>query len=342
MAEIKVNTGQGVTQAIASNLGMSGTDVKKVKLSVWQEVMKLVDQNNTQQVQQNKSPTFTGTNDVNKIGDKSSYKSNFLAHPNQVMQIDDSIMGKIKQLLTGKSAETTPANTVSKSNPANTTTKTSDTSKAATPTLMSSASEANIVADTPLEGSAETGKAADALFNKMGLMENVKISVISDETSALMSKKNRTPEETQKMLGELHDGMKKLGNSMTKYIDSEFGDGSGKISSDAFLKWQEAGRNEALKASGLTVTDTDKEQFAKDDMVMFNRLDLNKDGKIDNEEMSAFYLAMDFDEKGRSDGAIDTITYNAAGHFTSDPNENNLDAKLKYAYGALYDKQTAE
>ena len=50
MAEIKVNTGQGVTQAIASNLGMSGADVKKVKLSVWQEVMKLVDQNNTQQL----------------------------------------------------------------------------------------------------------------------------------------------------------------------------------------------------------------------------------------------------------------------------------------------------
>ena len=32
MAEIKVTTGQGVTQAIASNLGMSGADVKKVKL----------------------------------------------------------------------------------------------------------------------------------------------------------------------------------------------------------------------------------------------------------------------------------------------------------------------
>ena len=62
--------------------------------------------------------------------------------------------------------------------------------------------------------------------------------------------------------------MKKLGNSMTKYIDSEFGDGSGKISSDAFLKWQEAGRNEALKASGLTVTDADKEQFAKDDICL--------------------------------------------------------------------------
>ena len=55
MAEIKVTTGQGVTQAIASNLGMSGADVKKVKLSVWQEVMKLVDQNNTQQAEQNKS-----------------------------------------------------------------------------------------------------------------------------------------------------------------------------------------------------------------------------------------------------------------------------------------------
>lgn len=47
-------------------------------------------------------------------------------------------------------------------------------------------------------------------------------------------------------------------------------------------------------------------------------------------------------KKGSSDGAIDSITYGAVGHFTSDPNENNLDAKLKYAYGALYDKQPAE
>lgn len=62
-------------QAIASNLGMSAVDCKKVKLSVWQEVMKLVDQNKTPAIKANKSPTFTRTNDV-------SNKTNFLVHPN--------------------------------------------------------------------------------------------------------------------------------------------------------------------------------------------------------------------------------------------------------------------
>lgn len=48
MADITVQRGQGVTQAIASNLGLSTNDCKNIKLSIWQQVMTLVDKNNSQ------------------------------------------------------------------------------------------------------------------------------------------------------------------------------------------------------------------------------------------------------------------------------------------------------
>lgn len=101
MADITVQRGQGVTQAIASNLGLSTNDCKNIKLSIWQQVMTLVDKNNSQALKNNKSPIFTGTNDVSKISDKSTYQTNFLVLEGQTMNIDDGIFAKIKQLLTG-------------------------------------------------------------------------------------------------------------------------------------------------------------------------------------------------------------------------------------------------
>lgn len=107
MADITVQRGQGVTQAIADNLGLSKSDCRKINLSIWQEVMTLVDRNNSQALKNNQPPTFTGTNDVHKIGNKSSYHTNFVVHEGQQMQIDDTIWGKIKHLLTSKSLQNT-------------------------------------------------------------------------------------------------------------------------------------------------------------------------------------------------------------------------------------------
>ncbi len=342
MADITVKTGQGVTQAIASNLGLSSADCKKVKLSVWQEVVKLVDQNNTKSVNEGKTPTFTGTNDASKIGDRSSWQTNFTVHNGQTMQIDDSIMGKIKQLLTGKAPEVQAAQSAARANAPQAATeaaaaaKPETVSQTTTPTAASSASEANIVADTPLEGSVETGRAANALINKMGQYEDVKVSVISDEISALMNKKDRTPEETQLMHTELYNGMKKLGNSMTKFICAEYGNGSETISPEAFAKFQKAGRDEAASATGITISAQEAQQYAQSDNILFARIDINGDGVIDNKEMSAFYYAMDFDENNRSNGAIDTISAGANAQFLDDPNQNMFDKKMSYTYKTLW------
>lgn len=39
MVSINIGAGQGVTQAIASKLGLSKDDLKKINLSTWQNVM---------------------------------------------------------------------------------------------------------------------------------------------------------------------------------------------------------------------------------------------------------------------------------------------------------------
>ena len=106
-------------------------------------------------------------------------------------------LGEIGNLFMGNAAtksQTSPIRgnqTISNTNAAN--------NQKTIPTSKSSASEANIVAQTPADGDFKTGSVANNLFNKMMNAEDVKISVISDEISALMSKKNPTPEEIKQI-----------------------------------------------------------------------------------------------------------------------------------------------
>lgn len=328
MADITIKNGQGITQALASNLGLSKEDCKKINLSTWQQVMTLVDQNNTQNNLANKPSIFSGTNYVNKIGDKSSYQTNFVVHEGQQIQIEDSVWSKIKQLLTGKSEEVKPeaSVTAAETKSVNTSRNVSNTqAKSTVPTSKSSASEANIVTKTPLEGDIKTGEIANDLFKKMGEAQDVKLSVVSDDINALMSKKNRTPEENEQMMSGLKDGFKKLGGSMTKFISSKYGDGSPNINREAFIKYQ----NEGL-------SDADAKALENSNNIMFSRMDIDGDGVISEKEMSAFYYAMDFDENNRSNGAIDSISYYANAVLLDDPNENLFDKKLAYTYKTLY------
>ncbi len=338
MAEIKVTTGQGVTQAIASSLGMSTADCKKVKINVWQEVMKLVKADNEQRIKNGQTTNYTGTSNIDQIGNK-SVKNNFTILNGQTMEIDDSIMGKIKSLLLGNSsapatptAPTAPTQTTSTSQAIPTTATppiiqtqpASAVTQTKTPTSKSSASEANIVANTPADGDFKTGSVANNLFNKMMHAEDVKISVISDEISALMSKKNPTPEDIKKIQTALSQGFQKLGGSMTKFISEKYGDGGETISKEAFMKFQ----NEGL-------SDAEIKQMEASNNNVFKKLDHDGDGVISAKEMAAFYYAMDFDDKNVGNGSIDTVSYYANMSILDDPNENIFDKKMDYTYNML-------
>ena len=77
----------------------------------------------------------------------------------------------------------------------------------------------------------------------------------------------------------------------------------------------------------------------------FNRLDLNKDGQIDYEELSAYIHAMDFGtEDGKSNGLngkISAYDFMVNSLSLAKSEKSKLDEKLAYAYKALFGKNVA-
>ena len=108
---ITVGNGQGVTQAIKAHLEKQGVKLTNVKLSDWQKVMTLVNQNQQANATAGKDSIFTGGNDVSRIGKNNgdnNWKTDFQVQAGQVMQFDSGIFNKIVAVLTGKAQETTP------------------------------------------------------------------------------------------------------------------------------------------------------------------------------------------------------------------------------------------
>ena len=340
MADISVGNGQGITQAIASKLGLSKTDCKNIKASTWQSVMSLVDQANTASIQNNKGSIFGGGNNVNNITNKASRKTDFKVQAGQTMQIDDSVFGKIKQLLTASKADAAAATAAT----AQTTQTSSVSQTGATEAANAAATSLGVVdssgvyrtstpvlvADTPIEGDAKTGKAAAQTLDNMLTNGTGEINFTSEEWRELAAKPNKTPEEIQKLDTEYNTNIQKLGNSMTKYISETFANG-GDIDSAAFMQFQ---NNGAMNLEGLTAEE--KSTLETSNQIAFNRIDVNGDGKIDNKEMTAFMHALDFDDKNRMGGVIKAEDYYNCASQLDDPNQNLLDTKINYCYNKLY------
>ena len=107
MVSINIGAGQGITQAIATKLGLKGQDLKKISLSTWQNVMtevnnaqSQIDKHNASTQNDKQKSIFTGGRDVNAI----NQKSNFVVQQGSV-EINESSWNKIVQLLTGQSSE---------------------------------------------------------------------------------------------------------------------------------------------------------------------------------------------------------------------------------------------
>ena len=345
MTDISVGNGQGITQAIASKLGLSKSDCKNIKASTWQSVMTLVNQANTASIQNNKGSIFGGGNNVNNITNKASWKTDFKVQAGQTMQIDDSIFGKIKQLLTAatdsasQAAATVQTQQAAEASQVSQTTQTQKAEQSEpvvkSPGVVDSSGVYRtqtpvLVADTPLEGDAKTGKAAADTLDNMLKTGTGEINFTSEEWRELAAKPNKTPEEVQKLNTEYNNNIQKLGNSMTKYISESFANG-GDIDSAAFMKFQ---NNGAMNLDGLTAEE--KAMLETSNQTAFNRIDVNGDGKIDNKEMTAFMHALDFDDKNRMGGVIKAEDYYNCASQLDDPNENLLDTKINYCYNKLY------
>lgn len=182
----------------------------------------------------------------------------------------------------------------------------------------------------PLEGNAQTGKAVAMMLDNMLTNPNTEVGFTSDDWKTLANKPNKTPEDKKKLDSEYNTNIQKLGNSMTKYISESFAKG-GDIDLNAFMKFQSHG---AMNLSGLT--SEQKAQLKTSYETAFTRLDINKDGKLDEREMSAFMHALDFDSNNKMNGRITAADYYTAASTLDDPNQNLMDKKLNYCYNKLY------
>ncbi len=105
---ITVGNGQGITQAIKAHLEKQGVKLTNVKLSDWQNVMTLVNQNQQLNKSAGKDSIFSGGNNVSRIGQNNgdnNWKTDFQVQAGQVMQFDAGIFNKIVAVLTGKAQE---------------------------------------------------------------------------------------------------------------------------------------------------------------------------------------------------------------------------------------------
>ena len=123
MVSINIGAGQGITQAIATKLGIKGQDLKKISLSTWQNVMtevnnaqSQIDKHNAANPSDKQKSIFTGGRDVNTINQKSAWQNNFVVQQGSV-EINESSWNKIVQLLTGKKADVTSKDIKPEANP---------------------------------------------------------------------------------------------------------------------------------------------------------------------------------------------------------------------------------
>ena len=369
--EISISKGQGITQAIAANLGLNKDDCRSIKLSTWQSVMTLVDEANTKRLQNNQSSIFTGGNDVSTIGDRSTWHSNFHVNTGDVMQIEDSIFNKIKALLMPVSAdeqkETVQDSETSAPEDADTQEQTESQQPAAVQSEEQSEGVEETVVPAPQAKDSESveakevnqtaelqaesedyklGEKLDTMFKAMGEFdENGKVKDISVDITdngwrQLAGKKDKTDADKKQLDTDYKESVKRLGLAYHTFIDKKYGDNNGLISKDEYTAYENAGVPEELKS--------DEEAMAQVKEITetgFNRLDLNKDGQIDYEELSAYIHAMDFGtEDGKSNGLngkISAYDFMVNSLALSKKEKSKLDEKLAYAYNALFGKKVA-
>ena len=99
MVSINIGAGQGVTQAIASKLGLSKDDLKKINLSTWQNVMtevsnaqSQIDKHNASNNGDKQKSIFTGGRDVQIINQQSRKDNQHIAAVRLFEQVDQTVL----------------------------------------------------------------------------------------------------------------------------------------------------------------------------------------------------------------------------------------------------------
>lgn len=104
---ITIGNGQGITQAIKAQIQASGGNISNnIDASIWSKVMDEVKTANSQQSDNQKF--YSGGADSTKIGNRNSWKKDFVVTKGQVITLNQTVWNKIEELLTGKTPEEKP------------------------------------------------------------------------------------------------------------------------------------------------------------------------------------------------------------------------------------------
>ncbi len=312
MVSINIANNQGITQAIASKLKLSKDGCKKIDLATWQSVLSEINnaESNTQNTSNNDSSIFRKgsnyTTDVNKIGDKSSYQSNFVVDKGTV-EIDDHVWNKITQLLTGKTEATA---TEEPSPDVVVTSEITDRSE-----IPEQVAEGQKNSEVILQNSNDKTKAEydSQLRNMLGLEkdaplpEGIKLVNVDGEQvifkddiyldeQGVNELKQSLLNEVVKLAEDFDDSfettgqaeigdVKQLAKSQMALINNKYGDKQGGISQDDMFNYELASAERQL---GRALTDDEKANLYDESAMSFLAFDSNRDNEISTDELEAF------------------------------------------------------
>ena len=136
---------------------------------------------------------------------------------------------------------------------------------------------------------------------------NKTFEVLPDAYRQLANKKDKTPEEIQKMKDMYKNGFVNFGESYIKHIDEKYGNNDGKMTENEFVQSQ---LDESM--TDILSLDEQKEMACN----IFSHVDINKDGKVDKKEVASMMsmfdmsLGLNGDKAGKIDGKIKVADYN--------------------------------
>ena len=313
MAQINIGQGQGITQAIASHLGMSKDDCKKVGLAQWQQVMSLVDQNNTQNKTNKEQSIFSGGNNVKNLGNSANWKTDFVVQQGTV-EIQQSLWDKIVAIL--KPSAAAPSAPTQSETPAQSETPVE------VPETPKAGQTAELDAFKGMEAKAREMTFEEALNDSTP--ENG-VSMVNDEWREMA---NRGDAATGEKYQEL---VKKFGLNYTRQLDEKYGNGDGTLTYEEFEKHQS---EDITPDADADVRAAMKEAIKN----AFERLDLNDDNKLDSKEITTLLAAMDYDKDNNVNGRITINDFFRTSIQLGEGDRQFLDDLLEYNYNSFFGK----
>ncbi len=166
---------------------------------------------------------------------------------------------------------------------------------------------------------------------------NKTFEVLSDEYRTLADKKNKTPEEIQRMKDMYKNGFLNFGESYINYVDSVHGNKDNKLTENEFVKSQ------VDPSMSDEISPDEQKVMARN---VFAHLDMNKDGKADKKEVAAMMSLFDMsighngDKPGKVDGKIKVVDYSGRSMNLVKPSSENggsaMDTLMQTMYNFLF------